>query len=128
MICMTRKLSEEERRIWEQITSGITPLMNSSVLPSEGPVGPKVIARYPSAYDPRLDLHGMKIQEAYHAVMNHLDQGYREGFKKITVISGRSGQINQEIVRWLENNSHVRSINSLRGGGAWEICLKKRDT
>lgn len=97
------------------------------MLPSEGPVGPKVVSRYPSAYDPRLDLHGLKIQEAFEAVQEHLYQGFHNGFKKVTVISGRSGQINQEIPRWLENNSYVRSINSLRGGGAWEVCLKKRD-
>jgi hypothetical protein len=47
------------------------------------------------------------------------------GYRRLTIITGRSGQINVELPRWLERNTNVRSINQLSNGGSWEIVLKR---
>jgi DNA-nicking Smr family endonuclease len=71
-----------------------------------------------------MDLHGVLVHDAYHQTREHIAQGYQKGYKKLTVITGRSGQINQEMSRWLEGLPKVRSFSPMNGGGAWQIMLK----
>lgn len=124
---MSRELSEDEKRLWGQVISGVNPLVGRPLSPVEPLRAPLVQPTTPLGYNPRLDLHGLRVQEAFEEVQQHIDQGRRLGYKKLTIISGRSGQINQEITHWLENSRYIRSIKPLRGGGAWEIWLKKLD-
>ena len=60
-------------------------------------------------------------------VQEHVSRGYAEGYRVLTIITGKSGQINIELPKWLEKNSRVRSVTPKNGGGAWEVCLKKRN-
>lgn len=121
-----RKLSDADRKIWEQATKHVTPL-GSNPSPQHLPKISISNIRQ-NVYDPRIDLHGLTIQDAYTVVLDHITNGALLGYRKLTIISGRSGQINIELPRWAERHSAVRSVDSINGGGAWEICLKRRDT
>jgi DNA-nicking Smr family endonuclease len=71
-----------------------------------------------------VDLHGVTIHEAWGVVNDHIYHGVQNGYKKLLIITGRSGQINQELPRWLERNPHVRSVTQMPNGGSWEIAIK----
>lgn len=125
---MTRELTPAEQAIWSQVTKGIKPLGESGANVSLDDQYFKVSVNPAPTFHPTIDLHGLIIQDAFEAVQQHIETGRRLGYKKLTVITGRSGQINLEMPRWFADHPLVRSINSLRGGGAWEIWLKKRGT
>jgi DNA-nicking Smr family endonuclease len=73
-----------------------------------------------------LDLHGMTLADAHRASLEHVYQAKQAGdYRYVTIITGLSGQICEEFPRWFENHAFVRSVKALRGGGAWEIWLKK---
>lgn len=121
-------LSEEDKKHWAQITKEVTPLGESPVEASQSLPRVRVPRPHAVAFDACMDLHGETIHTAFGLVKNHVEQGWNEGHRKLLVITGRSGQINVELPKWLEGNPHVRSVNQRNGGGAWEICLKKRNT
>lgn len=121
-------LTKADKDLWSQVTKGVTPLGQASVGPVAGHQFAKVSTPRAVEYDPRVDLHGLTIQEAYIVVQDHIANGALLGYKKLSVISGKSGQINIEMPSWAERHPAVRSVESKNGGGAWEICLKKRDS
>ena len=121
-------LSKADRDIWALATKGVTPLGQPSLGPVVGHQFAKVSVPRAVEYSPTLDLHGLTIQEAYLVVRDHIENGALLGYKRLTIISGKSGQINVEMPKWAERLSAVRSITPMNGGGAWEVCLRKRDT
>jgi hypothetical protein len=125
---MSKGLSKDDLEAWKQVTKDVTPLGSAPVSPVEGLPCVRVSAPRSVEYHPRMDLHGATIHNAYAMVQEHVLKGAMLGYRTLTVISGRSGQINIEMPRWLERNPHVRSVNPKNGGGAWEICLKRKDT
>ena len=121
-------LSKADRDIWSRATKDVTPLGQPSLGPVAGHQFAKVSAPRAVEYSPTLDLHGLTIQEAYLVVRDHIENGALLGYKRLTIISGKSGQINVEMPKWAERLPAVRSITPMNGGGAWEVCLRKRDT
>lgn len=85
---------------------------------------PRVSEPRTREYDPRVDLHGVTVHEAYGMVNEHIYQGVQNGYKRLMIITGRSGQINQELPRWLEKNPRVRSVKQMPNGGSWEVTVK----
>jgi DNA-nicking Smr family endonuclease len=120
-----RKLTDNEKNLWSQLTKDVTPLAKGSVSPIQG------IVRLPAAhalrieFSPCVDLHGVTIHEAYQVVKDHINEGIQNGYRHLTVITGKSGQINLELPKWLNSDSRIRSIAPKNGGGAWNIWLKK---
>lgn len=124
---LMRTLTPAEKSLWSQVTKGVKPLGQSGVSIADNEYF-KVSVNPAPAFHPTLDLHGLIIQDAFEAVRQHIETGARLGYKKLTVITGRSGQINIEMPQWAGRHSAVRSITPMNGGGAWLLCLKKRDT
>lgn len=121
---MSQDLTPIDQALWEQVTRDVTPLGKGSKKPCEGLPRIKVPEPRTSPFDPRMDLHGATIHNAYGMVQEHIYQGSQRGYKKLLIITGRSGQINQELPRWLEKNNLVRSVKQLANGGSWEIAIK----
>lgn len=120
-------LSPTDKALWARLTQGVRRLDGAPTSPIQGKNWLEATTPRQSAYHPSLDLHGLTIHAAHSAVLDHVYQGRQMGYRVLTVISGRSGQINAEMPRWLEGHRDVRSIESMNGGGAWKICLKRRD-
>lgn len=123
-----RGLTNSEQDLWARATKGVRPLDKAPTEPVEGQPCVSVPVPQDMGFSPVLDLHGYILHDAYQKSRDHVQNGAMMGFKYVTIITGLSGQIHEEFPRWFANNPLVRSINSLRGGGAWEIWLKKRGT
>lgn len=125
---MARGLTPDEKNLWTRATKDVKPIGQAPVGSIQGQQFTKVATPHSRSFSPCMDLHGLTVQEAFLAVKDHIENGALLGYKRLTVISGKSGQINLELPRWVENNPLARSVESKNGGGAWEIWLKKRDT
>lgn len=121
---MTRGLTPADKALWDSVTKGITPLGQAPVSPAEGQGLVFAAAPRNMDYDPRMDLHGVTVHEAFGLVQEHIYQGAQNGYKRLMIITGRSGQINQELPRWLERNTRVRSVTQMPNGGSWEVLIK----
>lgn len=121
-------LTQADRDVWSRATKDVTPLGQARVGPTAGDHFTMVVSPRALPYHPTLDLHGLTVQEAFLVVRDHIENGALLGYKVLTIISGKSGQINIEMPRWADRISAVRSITPKNGGGAWEVCLKKRAT
>lgn len=69
-----------------------------------------------------IDLHGMTVQDAYHTALDFLAQ---TPYRKVVVITGKSGTIRQEFPEWLARSSAI-SYSELNGGGAFEVVVGDR--
>ena len=118
-----RDLTDQELEVWQNITKSVKPLDSSSEFKFEQPS--LTVDVNPVSSSPVLDLHGLTVHDAYQQSMNHISMAKSKGWRYVTIITGLSGQINIEFPRWFSNHPMVRSIEHKRGGGAWEIWLKK---
>lgn len=119
-------LKPEDRKLWEDVMSGVTRLTSKLVRHD----APKVrIPIRDVRVKPVLDLHGVTVHDAYKITMEFIDESHRAGFKYVTVITGLSGQIRHEFERWLWPRRHmVREIKPLNGGGAFKVSFFKNRT
>ena len=121
---MARGLTPSEQDLWGRATQDVTPLGQAPVRVSEGLPSVRVSEPRAIEYDPRMDLHAVTVHEAFGRVQEHIYQGVQNGYKRLMIITGRSGQINQEMPRWLERNPRVRSVKQMPNGGSWEVTTK----
>lgn len=110
---MSKKLTREDHRLWDRIKASVSSGLGGAFLPIRPP------------FNPTLDLHGMQIHPAYFQVNDHIKEARRLGLKKVTIITGKSGPINSEFVKWLEDRPEVRQITAKNGGGAYDVWLVK---
>lgn len=118
-----RDLREDERKLWEDFTSGV-----KFEIPDTVPV-PSRVARpqvQDISFSTILDLHNYTIQEAYQASSAHLEQAFYLGIRKVQHITGKSGQISREFETWAKLHPRVRKIQKQNDGGAWLLWLRKK--
>ena len=72
-----------------------------------------------------LDLHGFTLNEAYIKTLEFIEKSSNNGFKKINIITGASGEIKKEFATWISNNKSIQSF-SLKNKGEYEIFLKRK--
>ena len=123
-----RGLTDSEKNLWARATQNVRPLDKAPTGPVESLPRVSVPAPRDEGFDPVLDLHGLVLHDAFQRSKGHVQNAAMMGYKYVIIITGLSGQIHEEFPRWFADHPLVRSINSLRGGGAWEIWLKKRGT
>ncbi len=85
----------------------------------------------------RLDLHGMKLEDAYRATTDYIAFSVRQGFRCILIIhgkgehSGKMALIKSHLAKWLREIPEVIAYHSApayKGGtGAVLVILKKGD-
>jgi DNA-nicking Smr family endonuclease len=121
---MSQNLTPQDQAIWDQVTKDVIPLDNRPEKPCENLARLRVAEPRSVPFSPRMDLHGATIHDAFGRVQEHIYQGSQNGYKRLIIITGRSGQINQELPRWLEKNALVRSVKQLSNGGSWEVTIK----
>lgn len=72
-----------------------------------------------------LDLHGITVNEAYIKSDKFIEDHFYNNTDKIIIITGRSGQINEEFLLWISMNKFVRMCKQLPNKGSYEIWLKQ---
>ena len=87
-------------RLWEAIKASVVPL--------GAPRGPGIPRAHPEPPEPReIDLHGHTVQDAFENVMIFLDCS---PYRRVLVITGKSGQICREFPEWAARHARVRRI------------------
>jgi DNA-nicking Smr family endonuclease len=75
----------------------------------------------------RIDLHGLAINDAYHAVAEFVEHHQLLKTKKVIVVTGKSGIISKEFKSWLSGFKCVRkaeAIKDARGGiGSYRLWI-----
>jgi len=119
-----RKLTKEEQTLWDEAMSSTSCFSTPNLNP---PV--HRVRRLPVrdiSFSPKLDLHHMTLQQAHAEILQHIEQADLLGYKKITHITGKSGQISQEFETWATLHPKIRKIKKLNEGGAWILWLRKK--
>lgn len=119
-----RKLTQAEQALWDEAMS------STASLPYPNLVTPEHRARRLPVRDlgfsPKLDLHHLTLQQAHQEIQKHIEQAELLGYKRVTHITGKSGQISQEFETWAQLHPKIRKIKKLNDGGAWILWLRKK--
>jgi DNA-nicking Smr family endonuclease len=115
---MSRQLTSDEVRLWHKIMNGGGPVMR-----------PTVVQEIRRAYDVThfcriIDLHGYTVALAHSLVNEYLKEAKRLSVKKVTVVTGKSGQIRREFEEWMRLNPNVTNATPKNGGGAYLVTLR----
>jgi DNA-nicking Smr family endonuclease len=117
-------MSEQDQQLWAAAMKHVQPLHVTHTV-NHAPLAEK-ISRIPHSRPAHhtWDLHGMALGEGYQFSLDkiHAQQG---NYKFVTFITGKSGQMNQEFVQWLDNNPHVRKVEPVNNGGAYRVWFRK---
>lgn len=115
-----RKLSERDEMDWNLY---ISKLEEEKVLLR--PIDPPES----NHFSRRLDLHGLSIHEAWVRFREFVDQHTALGSKSLVVITGRSGMISREFVKWCSRIPGIASYEAIetRNGKAGSYRIKLRN-
>jgi DNA-nicking Smr family endonuclease len=73
----------------------------------------------------KLDLHGLKVHDAWKQFNDTVELSYAKGFKKIIVITGH-GKMSEEIKGWVNGNPLTVAVEQDRHNtGSFLVKLKK---
>lgn len=113
-------LSKEDQELWDKYTA----------LYSSAPIIVKSPSYTTVATLPRsLDLHGFTLQAAHQKFIEFLETHHKFGTKSITVITGRRGNIKNELPNWCKLTNMTTNcapiLNSHGTFSSYQITLKK---
>jgi DNA-nicking Smr family endonuclease len=133
-------MKREDHKLWKKVAATVNPIdpartltareftelraeiANKNVRPTLSAATPPpkpVIPRQSTT----LDLHGMTLTEAHRATLDFIDAS--GSHRKLTIITGKSGQIKAEFTHWLEGIPKVHSVKAKCDGGAYTVRILK---
>ena len=131
-----RVLTDEEKALLASVMEDVRPLVKTPRAPAvarktiKKPVTSHQLPITPSS---TLDLHGLTLARAHAQLVAFIEAHARAASRDLLVITGKSGQLAQEVPRWLtlsDMKIHVSMVSkaSPRQGGEGALCvrLKKR--
>jgi len=146
-----KDLTEDDKKLWEWLTSDVTPLGESSV-PDNTPnkivrfldiikeVKPKrTDQKSKTRYDVVMDLHGMTRNEAFHQMEIVICRETLRGTKTVLIITGKGhgkgeglGILKRKVPMWLSTPKFKKLVKGWKqaercdgGEGAIYVYLKK---
>jgi hypothetical protein len=69
----------------------------------------------------RLDLHGLSVAEAHRQTLGIIEIVDAKG---VVIVTGKSGAIRREFIRWLEPKASI-CLEELADGGAFRVRRRK---
>jgi DNA-nicking Smr family endonuclease len=173
---MSRRLTGEERELWEKLRRSVRPLRPASLMPHQAAVTPSERAALASAapkagpaasplrapmppplvaleereqrrlarglldVDARIDLHGLRQERAFAALMSFLHRSQAKNLKLVLVITGKGregedgrGVLRQSVPAWLARPEFRDLIVGFQeagrrhgGAGALDVRLRRR--
>lgn len=112
-------ISKEDLDVWNNYITNLYNKPESKFMPS------KIIDDIPTY----IDLHGLTIQTAFQKTNDFLVSHSTIGTKVVTIITGKSGKINDEFPYWCSNFPFIREctpIKDSRGNfGSFMVYFKK---
>lgn len=130
-----RVLTDEEKALLAAAMADVQPL-NSSLRKEEiinlSSVAKTRRPRLTAALPPLekvIDLHGLTLECAYRQLSAFIAAHIQAGTRDVRVITGKSGQLAQDVPRWLtlsDMKMHVAMVSkaSLRQGGEGALCVR----
>lgn len=142
-------LTEPDRQTWSMAMADVKPLKGKRRQPPP-PISPDELRRKPikaktpvlrpsarSAYDGKIDLHGLTETGAYQTLMLFMKSEMARGSKKLLVITGKgstnNGVLRTQVPRWLDIEPFATAIRSidlaptnLGGDGAYLVTMKAK--
>lgn len=122
---MKRELSKDEMILWRETVDGLCNQNHNFVDFKEESVGYK--RKYPHM-SKTLDLHGFTVMDAHKEVESFIQKSIENEFNRITIITGKSGQIVEEFPKWVELCSVVKRYHMKPNKGSWEVWLEKKNS
>ena len=112
-------MKTEDQKVWDVFTQTGKILMkeDDSIHP------PEVLSETMNSI---LDFHHLTLQEAHQQFQKHIEDAVRLGYKNLTHITGKSGQICKEYPTWVQLNSNIRKFELQKNGGSWKLWIKKQ--
>lgn len=107
-------MDDYSNRLWKRVTGTVTKL--------GGPRQRKSRLMESDTIPTITDLHGMTTQQAYEHTKHFVHRS--DGSKKLTIITGKSGQIRNEFPHWMDKLPVVHAFAELPGSGAFNIWIK----
>lgn len=108
--------------LWRAYIKTVTPLGKRNVA-AAAPHAQRVVS---PTLGHTLDLHGRSLTEAHAQTIELLSSGcYR--YRYVTIITGLSGAIRQEFLRWIDGYPMVQRIEAINGGGGFRVYFRKRE-
>lgn len=117
-------LSEKDKQLWQAFTKSVQPLHCAQVTPAPQPLQRARDVKPRPTPSTLLDLHGETLASAHAAALAHVDPLHAH-HKRVTIITGKSGEMSTHMPKWLEHLPHVRQVDTLPGGGAFKVWLRK---
>ena len=128
-------MKSDDEAIWKAYIKTVSPLKKKS-LPKVRSV--RRFFLFTPFLPPRLDLHGLTLQQAYEAFIDFFDLHVKEKTRKIVVVTGKGpngkGSLKKEFPLWLEKKeirdkiSHTEIPPEHKGGAGAVIIYLKRNT
>jgi dsDNA-specific endonuclease/ATPase MutS2 len=116
--------NNEDLDAWKQATNNVHPL-GTKQMPS---MKDRPVYTTPVREVLGYDLHGMTVQQAFDHTIKLCSRAYNYHMDKITIITGKSGQIRREFESWLDNpqlSQYVRFCRAQSSGGSFVVYMKK---
>ena len=111
----------DNEALWRAYIKSVTPLGKRKV--ATAPLlTPRMIA---PSLGHTLDLHGRSLTEAHAQTVELLSSGCYH-YRYVTIITGLSGAIRQEFLRWIDGYPKVQRIEAINGGGGFRVYFRKR--
>lgn len=73
----------------------------------------------------KLDLHGLKIQEAYEKTIKFIEESHKIKIFEIYIITGASGEIKKEFPHWVTSHKLIK-FYELVNSGEFKLWLIKQ--
>lgn len=74
----------------------------------------------------KLDLHGLKVHDAWKKFNQHVEASYQKGFKKVIVVTGH-GKMSEELSGWVNGNPLTTAVEQDGSNtGSFVVRLKKK--
>lgn len=134
MAAGSKSLPPEDQQLWEDLTSGVSPL--PPLRPKEQPPLSATRRRLADAGGRHsrtvLDCHGLTAEAAYTALEQMLESAFHEERREVKVITGKGkgevGLLKDQLPRWVTAGPlarYVRSVTPDSGGGAFTLSIRK---
>lgn len=116
-------ISKQDQELWQKMMRDTVPLTTT---PMVAPIANCYKTKSTVDRNQRhtWDLHGMTVGQGYQFSIDKI-LAQHTSYKFVTFITGKSGQMNQEFVHWLDKNPHVRLVESTNNGGAYKVWFRK---
>lgn len=101
-------MKEQDLKLWKSFVKDVQKLDNKNIVKKETSI--KISKSIQNDFSSVLDLHGYTLNNAFQITLDFIEKNYNIGNLKVTIITGRSGQMYQEFVGWLSNPKISRYI------------------